>query len=101
VRSRARVRGRPGPLDQAEDLYGDWKMIGMVHRGTAQNPAYVKGSTIRIEAGKRLLQCSDGSLGGFFRPLLCRRYNFAVHVNEWAAGGCVHVDRRKNGGDTR
>jgi uncharacterized protein (TIGR03067 family) len=51
--------GAAGRPDRAEDLYGEWDLIGMVHRGVVQDPAAVKGGAIRIERGKWFLRYKE------------------------------------------
>jgi hypothetical protein len=47
------------PADRKEDLYGDWDLVGMVYRGVVQDPADLKGGTIRIEKGKLFLRYKE------------------------------------------
>jgi uncharacterized protein (TIGR03067 family) len=51
------VRAEAG--SQADDLTGEWEMVGMVYRGTVQDPAEIKGGTIRIEKGKLFLRYKE------------------------------------------
>ena len=40
-------------------MHGEWEMVRMVYKGVVQDPARVRGSTIKIEKGKLLLRYKD------------------------------------------